>query len=621
MAVTALPMNAHKPSTYPSKPAPVAVAALRSRGWHVLRWAIATLIGWLGMFAAPPAQAEPVPKRVLILHSFGRDIAPFDAVAAAFSHELASLEKGPVVFFDTGLDTGRKISAGEEAVFVAYLKARFTEPPPDLVATVGAAAAAFMQLHREAVFPGVPMLLMGLDARLVPSQRLRPGDALVATSLDPEMAFANILRVRPATRKVVMVLGNSPLEHYWRKVFEQASRSLSERVQFDFFDGLSMAEMLQRIAQLPPDSAVLYGLLVVDGAGIPHERLDALAELRQASKVPIFSLFGNELGRGVVGGPYLSEARAGKEAARLALRTMSGERPAEPTVVSIGMEPPAYDAKELLRWRIGESMLPPGSEVRFRPPSVWVTYRNEILAVAGVFVAQVLLIIALLLQRARRQRAEQQARTLSGRLMTAYEDEGRRIARELHDDVTQRLASLTIEVAALRQLAHGDAREAAETSIGGTLSRLGRDVHALAYRLHPSVIDDLGLEAALRVECDRLSRRSGIEVELETDDIGELPAEAALSLLRVAQEALRNVERHARATRVHVKLKRKAGVVELAVGDDGCGFDPVADRDHASLGLASMRERMALLRGRLDIRSHAGGGTQVLAAVPAEAAA
>ena len=573
------------------------------------------------LLVAPSAYAEPVPRRVLIIHSFGREIAPFDAVAAAFRHELASLENGPVAFFDTGLDTGRRISADEEAVFAAYLKARFAEPLPDLVATVGAAAASFTLRHRDAVFPGVPVVVMGIDARLAPLQPLRPGDALVATSLDPDKAFANIVRVLPATKKVVMVLGNSPLEHYWRKIFEQAGKSLSDRMQFEYYDGLSMAEMKARIARLPPDSAVLYGLLVVDGAGIPHERLEALAELRQVAKVPIFSLFGNELGRGVVGGPYLSEAKVGNEAARLALRIMAGDRSTEPVFVSIGMETPVFDGRELSRWGIDESLLPPGSEVRFRPPTVWEAHRTEIAAVAAVIVAQVLLIVALLVQRARRRRAEQEARTLGGRLMTAYEDEGRRIARELHDDVTQRLASLSMEVAALNHMARPDTRQAAESSIGGALSRLGRDVHALAYRLHPTVIDDLGLEAALRVECDRLARRSGLDVELETDGVGELPVEAALGLLRVAQEALRNVERHARATRVRVVLKRVGGEVELQVGDDGCGFDPAADRERPSLGLASMRERMALLRGRLDVRSRSGAGTDVVATVPAGAAA
>ena len=575
------------------------------------------LLAATALLYLPPARAEQAPMRVLIVHSFGRDVAPFDAVAAAFRRELATLEPRPVVFYDTGLETGRKVSADEEAVFAAYLKARFAEPPPDLVATVGAAAALFMLQHRDADFPGVPMMMMGIDARLAPAQRLRPGDVLIATSLDPAQAFANIVQVRPATRKVVMVLGNSPLEHFWRKVFEQASKPLSDRVQFEFFNGLPMAEMKKRIAQLPLDSAVLYGLLVVDGAGIPHERLQALAELRQVSRVPIFSLFGNELGRGVVGGPYLSETRVGKETARLALDILSGNRLPEPVVVTIGMETPVYDARELARWQIDDSLLPPGSELRFKPPSVWVQYRTEIAALTTLVAVLVLLVVALLVQRHRRQRAEREARTLGGRLMTAYEDEGRRIARELHDDVTQRLASLSIEVAALNQQASADERQAAEASIGSALSRLGRDVHALAYRLHPSVIDDLGLEAALRVECDRRARRSGLAVELEADVIGDVRGDAALCLLRIAQEALRNVERHARATRVRVGLRRAGGDLELAVDDDGCGFDPAVDRGHPSLGLASMRERVALLGGRLEVRSRAGAGTQVKATVPA----
>lgn len=595
----------------------IAVSPLDGR-WWLRRWGIVVLTAWFCTFATPTAHAESAPKRVLIIHSFGRDIAPFDAVAAAFRRELATQADGPVVFLESALDAGRPISGTEEDAFAGYLKARFSDPAPDLIATLGGPAAQLVQRRRDDLFPSVPRLIMGIDARVVPKSQLRAGDAVVATSLDPQLAFRNILQVRPGTRTIVLVFGSSSFENFWRKLFEQASEPLADRVRFDFIAGLPMAEIERRIAQLPPDAALLYGLLMVDGAGIPYERLDALSRLRQVSSVPIFSLFGNELGRGVVGGPFLSESRVGAEAAPLALRSMAAGPAPAPVTKTIGMERPAFDAQELTRWRIDESLVPADSELLFRAPSIWVQHRGEIAAVAVIMLAQVLLIIALLVQRSRRQRAEREARTLGGRLMTAYEDEGRRIARELHDDVTQRLASLTIEVAALGQLASTDARQAAETSIGGALSRLGRDVHALAYRLHPSVIDDLGLEAALRVECDRLARRSGIEVELEADAVGDLPGEASLSLLRVAQEALRNVERHARATRVRVVLKRNGGRVELAISDDGCGFDTAADREHASLGLASMRERMALLRGRLEIRSRAGDGTQVLASVPAE---
>ena len=583
--------------------------------WH----RVALLLAAISLCAWPlAALATSAPKRVLIIHSFGRDIAPFDTVASSFRRELASHAPGPVVFLETSLDAGRAVGSNEENAFAAYLKARFSDPGPDLIVTVGGQAAKFAQQRRGEMFPGVPLLFMGLDHRVAPKRSLLPGDAIVATHLDPLQAFENILRIRPQTRRIAMVLGDSPLEHYWRKIFEEASASLAGRAQFTFYDGLPMAEIEQRIGELPPDAAVLYGVMMVDGAGIPHERLDALSRLRRVSKVPLFSLFGNELGRGVVGGPYLSESQVGAESALLALRSMADGPAAEPTTLTIGMQAPVYDGRELLRWQIDEALLPPGSEVRFRPPSVWQEYRKEIVAVSAVMVAQALLIIALLVQRSRRQRAEEQSRTLGGRLMTAYEDEGRRIARELHDDVTQRLASLSIEMAALTQLDSAQARAAAEESVSGALSRLGRDVHALAYRLHPSVIDDLGLEAALRLECDRLARRSGMTVDLEAEAVDGVSSEAALCLLRVAQEALRNVERHAQAKQVRVGLKRQGDRIELGITDDGCGFDPSAERDRASLGLVSMRERVALLRGRLETRSRPGGGTQVLASVPAE---
>ena len=602
--------------------APVAAAAGPPR-WLRSGWRIALWLATFGPCSLPASAAdgEPAPKRVLIVHSYGRDIAPFDTVASSFRRELALRAPAPVVFLETSLDAGRTIGANEEEAFSAYLRARFSEPGPTVIVTIGGQAAKFALQRRSQLFPDVPMLFTGVDARLAPVDGLKPGDALVAVNVDPTQAFENILRVRPQTRRIVMVLGDSPLERYWRKVFEQASNALAGRADFRFFNGLSLAEIEQRIGELPPDAAVLYGMMMVDGAGIPHERLDALSRLRRVSKVPLFSLFGNELGRGVVGGPYLSESQVGAEAARLALRSMADGPAAEPVRVTMDMHSPVYDGRELLRWRIDDALLPPGSEVRFKPPSVWVEYRKEIVAVSGVMVAQALLIVALLVQRARRQRAENETRTLGGRLMTAYEDEGRRIARELHDEITQRLASLSLELAALPPPDSPAARAEAEESVSGALSRLGRDVHALAYRLHPSVIDDLGLEAALRVECDRLARRSGMAVDLEADAADDVSSEAALCLLRVAQEALRNVERHAQAKQVRVGLKRRGDRIELGVSDDGCGFDPAAERDRASLGLASMRERVALLRGRLDTLSRPGGGTQVLASVPVGRAA
>jgi signal transduction histidine kinase len=584
---------------------------------HALRIAGLAIVAAAGGGLARLVRAEPLARRVLIVHSFGREFAPFDAVIATFRRELASRSPQPVIFAEATLDAGRAIGPDEEAAFVAYLRARFSQPPPDLVVSSAGPAARFLFKYRDAIFPGVPILATAIEARVVPRAQLKPGDAVVATQLDLPLAFETILRVLPDTRTIAVVVGDSPLERYWRKELERDLAVLADRVRFVWFDDLSLAQMKERIALLPPDSAVFYAILVVDAAGVPYERLDALAELRRSAQAPIFALYENELDQGVVGGPRISQTRVGLEAARLALIRLDAVSPAAPEVVTVGMEVPAYDARELQRWRIDEGRLPPGSEVRFREASPWVRYRLEIVAVSGVIFAQAALIAALLMQRARRRRAEHEARTLGGRLITAYEDEGRRLARELHDDITQRLAGVSLEAATLSRLDDAAARQTAEQALGSELAALSRDVHALSYRLHPSVVDDLGLREALRSECERAARRGTVEVRFEGDEGGNAArGERALCLFRVAQEALRNALRHAQPRQVCVELRADDGGTTVRVIDDGSGFDPDAPRDHASLGLASMRERVALLGGRLEIRSRRGQGTRVTAWLP-----
>ena len=584
----------------------------------LLRAICMAVVAMASLPAAAAADADASPKRVLIIHSFGRDFAPYDTVVASFRRELASRGQQPVLFFEAALDAGRVIGPKEEATFAAYLGARFAEPAPDLVVGSAGPAARFLLRHGRELFPRVPLLLTAIDVRVMPRAVLKPGDAVVATQLDLTRAFDSLLRVRPDTRRIAIVLGDTPLERFWRKEMQRDLAFLDGRVDLIWLDALSLADTKQRVAALPPDSAVFYGLMVVDGAGVPHERLEALTELKRVALVPIFSLFETELGQGVIGGPYLSQTRVGQEAARLALQRLGPGPAAAPETVTIGMDAVAYDARELRRWHIDESRLPPGSELLFRESPPWVHYRKEIVAIAGVIMAQAGLIAALLLQRARRRRAELEARTLGGRLITAHEDEGRRLARELHDDVTQRLAGLSIEAATLQRLGEPAARAAAEQSISGELAHLSRDVHALSYRLHPSVIDDLGLEQALRMECERAARRGAVEVDLRCDAAsGALRGEPALCLFRVAQEALRNALRHAQARRVEVHLRPERGGAELSVVDDGRGFDPQAGRERASLGLASMRERVALLGGWWAVHSRPGQGTRITAWVPA----
>ncbi|MCJ7676139.1 MAG: PAS domain-containing protein [Anaerolineales bacterium] len=220
-----------------------------------------------------------------------------------------------------------------------------------------------------------------------------------------------------------------------------------------------------------------------------------------------------------------------------------------------------------------------------------------------------------------RKRAEETLRDLSRRLIRAHEEERALLARELHDDLTQRVAVLAIEVGRAELAAPEGSQAQAMGSVREGLVRLSEDIHSLAYQLHPSVLEELGLAEALRAECERLGRQGRLDLSVELDP---LPAfvgrDAALCLFRVAQEALNNVTRHAGARAASVALRQMNGGLLLAVRDDGVGFDPASPQMRRSLGLASMRERVLLVNGTLDIESAPGRGTEIVAWVPVEGA-
>ncbi|MCU0964773.1 MAG: PAS domain-containing protein [Burkholderiaceae bacterium] len=216
------------------------------------------------------------------------------------------------------------------------------------------------------------------------------------------------------------------------------------------------------------------------------------------------------------------------------------------------------------------------------------------------------------------KQAEEALRDLSRRLIRAHEDERALLARELHDDVTQRLAVLAIDVGRAELAAPQGAQADVMRSVRAELVRLSEDIHSLAYQLHPSVLEELGLVEALRAEGERRGRQGRLAVAMDLEPVPLVAGkEAQLCLFRVAQEALTNVARHAGTRAASVTLRQADGGLLLAVSDSGVGFDPANPREGCSLGLASMRERLHLVSGTFDIESAPGFGTTVVAWVPA----
>ncbi len=580
--------------------------------------AFGVVLAGFAFVPAAPGSAQAPHKRVLVLHSFGRDFGPYAEVASIFQTELARLSPEPVEFYEAAVETARFAEPTNEAPLVGYLEALFSEQRMDLLVSIGGPAAQFCLRQREHLFPSIPLLAAGVDDRWVGEVSKAHDAAAAPIALDLPAVVENILRVLPDTKEIYVVLGGSPLSKLWltetKREFQPFSES--DRVHFTWTNEWSLEELKKRMADLPPRSAIFFGELSVDAAGVPHARYTALESLRAVANAPLFALFESQLGRGIVGGPLVPLSKAGEQAAAAALRILDGERPENILVPSVTPTVLAYDYRELERWGIQEALLPTGARISYRHPSLWDEYRELVLIGLAVVALQTALIGALLFNRSGRRVAEEEVRGLAHRLLTAHEDERRRLARELHDDLSQRLARLSIDAARVeRSLADSPGKEHART-MRADITRLGDDVHSLAYQLHPSVLDDLGLNEALKVECEQFSRRESISARLTAFDApAELPSEVSVCLFRIAQEALRNAARHSRGSHVNLAVTTTNGSVRMTVSDDGVGF-VAAQRRVRSLGHASMRERARLLGGTLEIDSAPGRGTTVDVSMP-----
>jgi signal transduction histidine kinase len=569
-----------------------------------------------GPAAADEPRAGSALNRVLILQSFGSDFAPYNVLSASFRSELPHALGERVEFHEVSVQGTNTSDPVLEDALVGYLTALSAERRPDLVVAIGGQAARFA-LSRRDVFPATPVLFSGVDQRLVRPGALTDNDAAVPVANDVAAAVENILQVLPQTETVAVILGKSPLERFWRAELGRELEPLERRVRLLWWDGLPGRELPARAAALPPRSAILYVLFHVDAAGVPHASPSILTTLHDTASAPIFGLFDTQLGQGIVGGPLVPIGTVSRLSVEAATSILRGGQPAQSRYPAVPPGTPAYDWRELDRWGIRARDLPPGSTVLFQPPPTWVQYRWPILGALSIMAILAGLVIGLVVQQARRRVAEHEVRALSRRLLTASEDERRWLARELHDDLAQRLARLAIDVARSERADSLAASGVGLAAVRGEIVSMSSDVHALSRRLHPSLLDNLGLEEALRAEVERFSDAESIAVELRLEELQKRPSpDAALCLYRVAQEALRNVVRHARANRVEISLRETAGGCELEIRDNGVGFDPVKPRSGPGLGHASMRERVHLVGGRLAIRSVPHRGTAVAAWVP-----
>ena len=358
------------------------------------------------MIGAATSEAQSPVKQVLMLQSLDRGNLTLDHFTGNFRVSLDQRAGNPVNVVQIVVGPTGFVGAPEQAV-VDYIRSVFADrPPPDLIATVGGPAAVFARKHRRQLFPETPLLFASVDQRWLREAPLGENETAVAVALDFPGLVDDILRVLPETRQVFMVVGSGSLGRFWRQELEIGFARFRDRVTFIWSNELSLPEILRRCASLPSHSAILYLGFSADAQGGAYADEQVLADLHATANAPLFGAQTPLLGYGIVGGSLMGIDDLARSTADVASRILNGEPPASLRVPPQAASQAMFDWRELRRWRIPESRLPPGSVVRYRAPTLWGEHKRTVLAAIGALLLQSLLIARLLYERRARQRAE-----------------------------------------------------------------------------------------------------------------------------------------------------------------------------------------------------------------------
>jgi signal transduction histidine kinase/ABC-type uncharacterized transport system substrate-binding protein len=400
---------------------------LTSITWRLTAWTGPVI--WL--LASLCAQAA-APKRVMLLNPYSRDTAPFAVVAAAFRSTLATELREPIDFQEIPLDLTRFSESGELPL-VAFLEDRLAGNPVDLVVPMGGAGASFAARHHDRLFRANPIVLVGAEPRMIPPGFLGKNVTLVTQPIDLPGMIGQILAMKPETKRIAVVFGASEIERKWANECRREFASFAGRLEFIWLDGLTLADMLDRCSKLPPDTFIFHGLFIEDADGIPCAENQALLRLHEVANAPVFSVCMSEVGLGPVGGSLFRDTEIGEQAARVAVRILRGESPEAIPPLILDPGAPVYDWRELRRWNIPVTNLPAERIIRFREPGFLERYRWPVIGVTSLSLIQAALIAGLLINRAKRRRAEEATALIADISSKFVNIPASEVDREIHD--------------------------------------------------------------------------------------------------------------------------------------------------------------------------------------------
>lgn len=553
-------------------------------------------------------------KGVLIISEVGTSNPAPATIVRELVSALSSEHMFEVNLYVESLETPAFTDEASELKAEQQLNAKYQDRNIDIIVALGPTPIVYLSHFAQTFLPGVPVVFCASSQEQTGYVKLPSRFTGSWLQLAPEKTVDAALGLLPGTEEVIVVGGSSAFDKTNEGVVRSGLRSYPRNVEFRYWTDLTMPVLLDRLRHVSDPAVVLYVSLFADAA--QNRFVNAATSLplvTDASAVPVFGMSDSYLGRGVVGGYVLNYQEQGRITAEYALDILHGKSPG---TIPIRFVPGEYlfDARQIQRWGLSERNLPTSSTVLYGTNSVW----QQIKWTATISLLLVLplgsLVAYLLYNRRQLKRARDEQTRLSGLLINAYEEERKRIASELHDDFSQRLALLSIGMESAVELVRHSDQEATQQlhELVNSANDLSSDLHDLSHRLHSSTLERLGLVLGVKALCKEYSSQQGVHIDFwHEDEVPSVPSPIALCFYRVVQEALRNIKKHSGASTARVRLAFADDELHLSITDEGAGFDIREPSQKDGIGIFTMGERSRHIGARFDIRSEPGKGTQI----------
>jgi hypothetical protein len=340
------------------------------------------------------ASAQPASsaiRRVVLLFDERPELPGLALLQADLVRTLTSNSTDRIEVYNETMDQSRFGSGNYQPLLRDFLRAKYSDKKIDVVIAVLAPSLDFLLNYGAIIFPGTPIVFCGIDKTELGNRLLPPHvrGILLKREFAPTVEIA--LSLHPKTERAVVVAGTSDFD---TRLLEQAKIDFGfyeERLDFQYLTTLPLQDLLTELSHLPPRTIVFYTTVFRDGAGetfVPHEVVERVSA---AANAPTYGFLDQYVGRGIVGGNVYSISAHGVETAKLALRVIAGTEALRPQVYEVPINKLLFDWRQLQRWGISESKLPPGGKIRFHEPSAWEQNRTSILGITAAILVQAML--------------------------------------------------------------------------------------------------------------------------------------------------------------------------------------------------------------------------------------